>query len=210
LNNKKDLIDKLKLYLVTDRKIAKLPLTSVIREALRGGVRAVQLREKDLSSRELYDLAKKIRKITREKKALFFINDRIDIALAAGADGVHLGWQSVPADKARKLTGNKFIIGVSTHSLKEALRAQKEGADYITFGPVYQTPSKEGLVDFKGPGAVKRVREKINIPLIAIGGIKEVNARDVVLMGADGIAVISAIMADGKPYMAARRLVDEL
>ncbi|OGL38352.1 MAG: thiamine-phosphate diphosphorylase [Candidatus Schekmanbacteria bacterium RBG_16_38_11] len=210
MNNKKDLIDKLKLYLVTDRKIAKLPLTSVIREALRGGVRAVQLREKDLSSRELYDLAKKIRKITREKKALFFINDRIDIALAAGADGVHLGWQSVPADKARKLTGNKFIIGVSTHSLKEALRAQKEGADYITFGPVYQTPSKEGLVDFKGPGAVKRVREKINIPLIAIGGIKEVNARDVVLMGADGIAVISAIMADGKPYMAARRLVDEL
>jgi len=210
LNNKKDLIDKLKLYLVTDRKIAKLPLTSVIREALRGGVRAVQLREKDLSSRELYDLAKKIRKITREKKALFFINDRIDIALAAGADGVHLGWQSVPADEARKLTGNKFIIGVSTHSLKEALRAQKEGADYITFGPVYQTPSKEGLVDFKGPGAVKRVREKINIPLIAIGGIKEVNARDVVLMGADGIAVISAIMADGKPYMAARRLVDEL
>ena len=210
MNNKKDLIDKLKLYLVTDRKIAKLPLTSVIREALRGGVRAVQLREKDLSSRELYDLAKKIRKITREKKALFFINDRIDIALAAGADGVHLGWQSVPADEARKLTGNKFIIGVSTHSLKEALRAQKEGADYITFGPVYQTPSKEGLVDFKGPGAVKRVREKINIPLIAIGGIKEVNARDVVLMGADGIAVISAIMADGKPYMAARRLVDEL
>ena len=210
MNNKKDLIDKLKLYLVTDRKIAKLPLTSVIREALRGGVRAVQLREKDLSSRELYDLAKKIRKITREKKALFFINDRIDIALAAGADGVHLGLQSVPADEARKLTGNKFIIGVSTHSLKEALRAQKEGADYITFGPVYQTPSKEGLVDFKGPGAVKRVREKINIPLIAIGGIKEVNARDVVLMGADGIAVISAIMADGKPYMAARRLVEEL
>ena len=145
-----------------------------------------------------------------EKEALFLINDRIDIALAAGADGVHLGWQSVPADEARKLTGNKFIIGVSTHSLKEALRAQKEGADYITFGPVYQTPSKEGLVDFKGPGAVKRVREKINIPLIAIGGIKEVNARDVVLMGADGIAVISAIMADGKPYMAARRLVDEL
>lgn len=207
---KKDLIDRLKLYLITDRKIAKLPLTTVIREALRGGVRAVQLREKDLSSRELYDLAKKIRNITREKKALFFINDRIDIALAVDADGVHLGWQSIPADEARKLAGNKFIIGVSTHSLKEALRAQKEGADYITFGPVYCTASKEGLIDFKGPGAVKVIKEKINIPLIAIGGIKEENVCDLLLMGANGIAVISAVMADGKPYMAARRLADEV
>ena len=199
--------DKLRIYLVTDRKIAKQPFLKVIKEALKGGVKAIQLREKDLSSEEMYGLAKEIRNITEKKNALLIINDRIDIALAAGADGVHLGWQSMPVKEARRILGKKKLIGVSTHSLKDAVLAQENGADFITFGTIYPTVSKEGLTDFKGPEAIKEIRKKIKIPLIAIGGIKEGNIKDVILNGADGVAVISAIMASEKPYEAAKGLV---
>src|SRR3989304_7829961 len=189
---KKNMTDKLRIYLVTDRKIAKQPFLKVIKEALKGGVKAIQLREKDLSSKEMYGLAKEIRNITEKKNALLIINDRIDIALAAGADGVHLGWQSMPVKEARRILGKKKLIGVSTHSLKDAVLAQKNGADFITFGTIYPTVSKEGLTDFKGPEAIKEIRKKIKIPLIAIGGIKEGNIEEVFQNGADGIAVISA------------------
>ena len=199
--------DKLRIYLVTDRKIAKQPFLKVIKEALKGGVKAIQLREKDLSSEEMYGLAKEIRNITEKKNALLIINDRIDIALAAGADGVHLGWQSMPVKEARRILGKKKLIGVSTHSLKDAVLAQKNGADFITFGTIYPTVSKEGLTDFKGPEAIKEIRKKIKIPLIAIGGIKEGNIKDVILKGADGVAIISAIMASEKPYEAAKGFV---
>lgn len=207
---KKELADKFCLYFVTDRKITKQPFLKVIKEALKGGVKAIQLREKDLSSKKMYELAKEIRKITEKKNALLIINDRLDIALATDADGVHLGWQSMPVKEARRFLGKKKLIGVSTHSLKDALLAQKNGADFITFGTIYPTASKQGLTDFKGSEAIKEIRKKIKIPLIAIGGIKEGNIKDVILNGADGVAVISAIMASEKPYEAAKRLVCKL
>ncbi len=131
-----------KLYLITDRKQTKLPLPEAVRLALQGGVPAVQLREKDLPVRELLALAQELRAITREFGAKLFVNDHVDVAVAVEADGVHLGHQSMPVDAARKIVGSRMLIGVSTHSAQEAKDAEARGADFITFGPVFETPSK--------------------------------------------------------------------
>ncbi|MEF9438292.1 MAG: thiamine phosphate synthase, partial [Candidatus Mariimomonas ferrooxydans] len=132
-----------KLYLITDRKIVHRPssFVAVVEKALKGGVRAVQLREKDLSTRELLRLAYRMRDLTNKYSARLFINNRFDIALAVGADGVHLAQDSIPAEAVRKAVKKKLSIGVSAHSLKEAKSAQKAGADVITLGPIYRTPS---------------------------------------------------------------------
>ena len=125
-----------RLYLITDRKQVRIPLTEAVRQALEGGVRAVQLREKDLPVRELLAFARELRTLTRDFGAKLFINDRVDVAVAVEADGVHLGQQSMPASAARKVVGDRMLIGVSTHSVEEAMAAQSGGADFITFGPV--------------------------------------------------------------------------
>ena len=131
------------LYLITDRKqTCGRPLLDVVEEALKGGVRAVQLREKDLTSRELYELAYEMRKLTSRFNARLFLNDRLDIAMAVEADGVHLGINSIPVYKARKVLGEQKLIGVSCHNQVNAITAQEKGADFITFGPVYYTASK--------------------------------------------------------------------
>src|SRR5208283_3455732 len=133
-----------KLYLITDRKLFsdKGAFFVAIEGALKAGVRAVQLREKDLPTRELLTMAYGMKELASEYYAKLFINDRTDIALCVGADGVHLGQESMPVYAVRTIAGDGFIIGVSTHSLKEAILAEKEGADFIMFGPLYQTPSK--------------------------------------------------------------------
>ena len=131
------------LYLITDRKqVRNSSLAEVIEASLRGGVKAIQLREKDLSSRELYDAACELRKLTSRHGARLLVNDRADIALAVNADGVHLGGRSIPVSAARRIIGRERLIGVSCHDLASALTAREEGADFITFGPVYFTPSK--------------------------------------------------------------------
>ena len=134
---KEQLINNLSLILITDRNHCKQPLIDTIRSALKGGVKTVQLREKGLATHELYSLACELRKITSDFKANFIVNDRVDIALAVEADGVHLGWQSLPSGIVRKLLGFEKLIGVSTHNRQEALQAQDNGADYITFGPIF-------------------------------------------------------------------------
>ena len=132
------------LYLITDRR--QVPpgrtLTETVRAALEGGVKAVQLREKDLPAAELYPLALELRALTREYGAKLLVNDRIDVALAVGADGVHLGGHSLPTAAARQLLGPNRLIGVSTHRPEEIAAAQRDGADFVTFGPVFHTPSK--------------------------------------------------------------------
>src|SRR5208283_2752395 len=140
--------------------------------ALKAGVRAVQLREKDLPTRELLNVVYRMRKLTAEYGAKLFVNDRADIALCAGADGVHLGQESMPVYAVRKIAGDDFTIGVSTHNLKEASLAEKEGADFITFGPVYQTPSKLKYGAPVGLEALNEVAGEIGIPVFGIGGIK--------------------------------------
>jgi len=200
----------LKYYLITDRKqcSSEDDLPKAVKEALKAGFKAVQLREKDLPTIDLYNLALKIRGITSETNALFFVNDRIDIALAVGADGVHLGWQSLPVMKVREMLGPDDWLGVSTHSIEEAIKAEKGGASYITIGPIFTTPSKEGIIKPLGVEPLKILREKLSIPIIAVGGINESNVKEVLKAGANGVAMIRPILTSKDPFFAARKIIE--
>ena len=182
-----------KVYLVTDRKQTKVPLPEAVRLALQGGVRAIQLREKDLPIRELLSLAQELRAVTSESGAKLFINDRVDVAVAVGAAGVHLGHQSMPPEAVKRIVGNRMLIGVSTHTIEEAKAAEAGGADFITFGPVFFTPSKSAFGLPVGLECLKDAKKSVKIPLFGLGGIKSGNARQVFSSGADGIAMISDI-----------------
>ena len=185
-----------KLYLITDRhQTGGRELVQVIGEALEGGVRMVQLREKDLSGKALYALAMQVRKLTSSYGAKLLINDRIDIAMAVNADGVHLPSNSFTPKDARNLLGRERLIGVSSHSEEEAVRAEKEGADFISFSPVYYTASKAAYGKPQGIERLKAVCNKIDLPLFALGGIVAENISDVMSTGAYGVAMISALVA---------------
>ena len=187
------------LYLITDRKLIadRCSLTAAVRKALKGGVKAVQLREKDMETRGLLKLAYKMRGITKEHNAKLFINDRFDIALAVHADGVHLTQSSVPVEAVRKVVKKKLLIGVSTHSMKEAKAAEKGGADFIAMGPVYRTPSKVKYGAPVGSGALEKVCGEINIPVFALGGVKSNRVEKVMETGVHGVAMISEILRAG-------------
>ncbi len=161
-----------RLYLITDRKlfVDHSSFLSGIREALEGGVRAVQLREKDLPIRDMLKMAYEMRELTQRYGAKLFINDRVDVALAVNADGVHLGNSSMPVRAARKAAGEKILLGVSTHSVEEAEEAEKEGADFLTLGPVYETPSKVRYGRPLGPSVLKTARQKISVPFFCYRG----------------------------------------
>ena len=196
------------LYLITDRKqTCGHSLLDVVEEALRGGVRAVQLREKDLTSRELYELAYEMRKLTSRYDARLFLNDRLDIAMAVDADGVHLGINSIPVYKARKVLGEQKLIGVSCHNQVNAITAQEKGADFITFGPVYYTPSKAAYGEPLGLNKLEMVANLLEIPVFALGGIDRNNAPEVITSGTAGIALINAIIGASDPREAARTLL---
>ncbi|NOZ68385.1 MAG: thiamine phosphate synthase [Deferribacteres bacterium] len=195
-----------RLYLVTDRmqlpatrnaQPATRTLLSAVKRALSGGVRAVQLREKDLGTRDLLKLAYRMRSLTEKYGARLFINDRFDVALAVRADGVHLTQQSIPAHAVRSAVGRKLLIGVSTHSLKEAREAEKGGADFITLGPVYRTPSKLKYGPPAGLDTLKRVCRAVGIPVFAIGGVRGRRIKEVQAAGAYGAAMISGILGEG-------------
>lgn len=193
--NKKIPVD-FRLYLITDRRLLAdyNSLFAAIEEALKGGVKAVQLREKDLGTRSLLPMAYSLRELTSEYGAKLFINDRVDIAMAVDADGVHLGGQSMPAYAARKAAGEALVIGVSAHSITDAIKAEEEGADFITLGPIFETPSKKKYGQPLGPGLLSKARAKISMPVFAIGGIKKERVDTVLESGATGIALISAIL----------------
>lgn len=185
-----------KLYLITNRKLFTNheSLIMAVEDALKGGLKAVQLREKDLGTRDMLNMAYRLRELTKTYNSKMFINDRLDIALAVEADGVHLGQKSIPAHAVRKIVQDRLLIGVSTHSLDEAVDAEKGGADFITLGPLYETPSKLKYGEPIGIDAVREVKAKISIPLFGIGGVKLDKVREVMDAGADGVALISAIL----------------
>lgn len=192
------------LYLITDRHQARAGnLADLVEEALQGGVRAVQLREKDLQPAELYGLASQLRRITAAHGAKLLINDRIDVALAVNADGVHLPERGIPAAAARKIVGPDRLIGVSCHSMASATRAQRDGADFITFGPVFFTPSKAGYGDPLGVARLAETAGSLQIPVFGLGGITTEKIPQVMAAGVRGIALISAIMAAEDPQSAA-------
>ena len=179
----------------------------VLQQALDGGVKGIQLREKDLVGRELFFLAEAARKLTQRYHALLLINDRIDIALAVDADGVHLSTASIPIESARALLGRQQLLGASTHSLEEAQEAERNGADFVVFGPVYFTPSKASYGSPQGLAALKKVVEKLSLPIYAIGGIKLENIADTRRTGVRGVALISAVMSAADPENATKEIL---
>ncbi len=181
------------LYLVTDTKIAGRTHAQITRRAIAAGIRIIQLRERHLSKKDIYREAVVIREITQKHRAIFIINDYTDIALAVDADGVHLGQEDMPIKEARKIMGKK-LIGISTHSLGQAVRARDAGADYIGFGPVFHTDTKCGGRPV-GISALSEIRAHINIPIVAIGGITWENVGEVLSAGADAAAVVSGILS---------------
>jgi thiamine-phosphate pyrophosphorylase len=194
-----ELTSRLRLYVITDSpRIADL--------ALRGGARAIQYREKGKETRELLKKGREIKRLCDVRGALFIVDDRIDIALALGADGVHLGREDMPLEIARELVGEK-IIGASASSVEEALSVEKT-ADYIGFGSIFSTLTKGDAV-VTGIEPLVEVKRKVKIPVIAIGGITEENVKDIARI-ADGVAVISAISGAEDPEGATRRLLDAL
>lgn len=196
------------LYLITGRmQTAGRSLPAVVADALRGGLRAVQLREKDLTAGQLFELAVELRRLTREYGAKLLINDRIDVALAVAADGVHLGKASLPVPEARRILGSTLLIGYSAHGAEEAVQAQRDGADFVTLGPVYHTPSKALYGEPLGPGALAEAVRVVNIPVFALGGVTHISAAEVLSAGAHGIALISAVMAAPDPALATESLL---
>ena len=187
-----------------------MPLVAAVRLALEGGVRAVQLREKDLPVRELLALSQEMRTLTKEFGAKLFINDRVDVAVAVNGDGVHLGHQSMPVEAVRRVVGSNMLIGVSTHNLAEAKAAEAGGADFITFGPIFETPSKAKLGFPVGLGILKDLKNELNIPFYALGGIKSGNIKQVLGAGASGVAMISAIMAVEDIKKASSQLIEAI
>jgi len=199
------------LYLVSDRSQTRgRDLLSVLEQALEGGVKAIQLREKDLSGKNLYNLAEKTCRLCERYEALLLINDRVDVALAVDAAGVQLGKTSLPIGAARALLGPQKLIGVSTHSLEEAQHAERNGADFVLFGPVYFTPSKASFGTPQGLDALKKIVENIAAPVYAIGGIKSANTVAVCRLGVRGVALISAILSADQPKLAAATMVRQL
>ncbi|MDR2955683.1 MAG: thiamine phosphate synthase [Prevotella sp.] len=197
----------LSLYLVTDQSLSlDRPLKSVIEAAVRGGVSMVQLREKNASTREFYDLAMKVKAYIKPYNVPLIINDRLDVALACNAEGIHLGQNDIPYDIARKLLGKDKIIGLSVESVMDAERANNLDVDYIAISPVFDTPTKTDTSKALGLGGVKDILKITRHRCVAIGGISKENAADIISAGAEGIAVVSAIMSSENPQDSARQL----
>jgi thiamine-phosphate pyrophosphorylase len=195
------------LYVVTDRTQTQgRPLEAVVDAALQGGARAIQLREKDLSARALYELAQRLLPIVRSRGAAFLINDRIDLAMALPLDGVHLARTSLPPAEARRLLGASRLVGISCHTVEGAMEAH-EGADFIVLGPVFPTPSKAAYGPPVGLERLREVRRRIELPILGIGGVTAMNAAEVIAAGADGVASISAVMSAVDPAAAVRGLL---
>jgi thiamine-phosphate pyrophosphorylase len=195
--------------LITDRhRLRGRPLEEVVSLAVDGGVNVVQLREKDLSGGELYDLAVTVHAVIRGR-ALLLVNDRLDVAIAAGTDGVHFPEHSIPGAKARPLASESCLIGCSVHSVEAAERAAGECADYVQAGAVYETASKPGAAA-AGVALVRDVAEAVDLPVIAVGGVTAANLAPLVEAGADGVAVIGAIMDANDPKIAAAQLWEAL
>ena len=197
-----------RLYVITDESVSRGRSHIEIAEAaIRGGADVIQLRDKTASGGTLYRVALALRKLTREAKVPLIVNDRLDIALAADADGVHLGQKDLPATVARNIMGPVRILGVSADTLEEALLAEKDGADYLGVGPVFEArKTKADAGEPLGLELIARIRKHCRLPIVAIGGIDAQNARQVREAGADSAAVISAIVSADDIEQAAREL----
>jgi thiamine-phosphate pyrophosphorylase len=195
------------LYVVTDEALSRgRPTAEIVAAAIRGGADAIQLRAKELPMRDQVAIGRALRALTREAGVLFIVNDRADLAVALDADGIHVGQDDLPADLARKVVGPDKIVGVSAATVEEARIAREMGADYLGVGAIYGTATKSDAGAPVGPGRIGPIKAAVGLPVVGIGGIGRANATDVIAAGADGVAVVSAIVAADDPEAAARAL----
>lgn len=195
------------LYVVTDRPLARgRPLEQVVEAALRGGATVIQLREKEASTREFIALGRRVQELCRARQVPLIINDRLDVALAIEADGVHVGQDDMPAALARQLLGPDKIVGATASTPQEARQAEADGADYLGCNAVFYTPTKTDTSTPLGIEGFRHLVQAVSVPVVAIGGIKATNAAELIRAGAAGVAVVSAVMAADDPEAAAREL----
>lgn len=200
-----------RLYVVTTDLNESFDIhVDIAREAILGGATVIQFREKKGDTRDIFEAAFKIKKLTEVFKIPLIINDRVDICLAVDADGVHVGQQDMPLEVARRLLGKERIVGVTATNLEEAIEAEQQGADYLGVSPIFATPSKADAGEPMGLEMLKEIRSKVKIPIVAIGGITGENVEQVMRTGVDGIAVISAIAAASDRTIAAEKLLRQI
>jgi thiamine-phosphate pyrophosphorylase len=186
-------------YLVTDSKLSKKGTLSDVENALKAGCKIIQYREKNKSTKDMIKEAKKIKKKCRGK-AIFLVNDRVDVALAVDSDGIHIGQDDIPFGIARRILGNEKIIGLTVHNLEEAVKAEKIGVDYIGLSPIFETGTKKDAGTTCGIEMIKKVRKCVNLPIVAIGGINKENVKKVIKTGADSAVAISAVLCSDNVY----------
>jgi thiamine-phosphate pyrophosphorylase len=198
-----------RLLLVTDRQQTKgRPLVSVLAQALKAGRSAVQLRERDLCGKDLLALAEELRQLTASHGAQLVINDRLDVALTLEGVGVHLRSNSLPVSVARRVLGSHRLLGVSVHSVNEAVEGEAGGADYVVLGPIYDTPSKQSFGPPLGLSKIEEAARVVRVPILGIGGVTAARARDMRLAGAFGVAVITAVLGAEDVEAATHALLD--
>jgi thiamine-phosphate pyrophosphorylase len=204
-------LDELSLCLVTDRtQTGGRDLVAVVGECLAAGLPTVQVREKDLGAGDLALLGRRLVTLTRDARAMLVVNDRVDVALAVGADAVQRTHTSLTVEDIREVAGRRLRIGVSVHSLEDAVDAELKGADWVTYGPVYDTPSKRPYGAPQGVDRLATVARGLRIPVVAIGGITPERVKECRAAGARGVAAISSILAADSPAAATRRFLDAL
>lgn len=195
------------LYAITDRKmLGETSEVEAARLCYAGGADVVQLRAKDMDGGEMLALAKEMQAVANEYNKFFIVNDRLDVAILAGADGVHLGQSDIPVKEARRIAGDDMLIGVSVDNVEQAVKAVEDGADYLGVGSIFTTSTKPDAEQGIGLDAIYEIRQAVDVPIVAIGGINKGNILDVIHVGADGAAVVSAIMAKEDIKAAAHEL----
>jgi len=198
-----------RLFLVTDRHQTKgRPLVPLLQRVLTAAAPAIQLRERDVSARELVTLALELQAVTASRRSQLLINDRIDVALALEGVGVHLRSNSLPVSVARQVLGTQRLLGISVHAVEEAVQVESQGADYIVLGPIYETPSKQMFGPPLGIHTLERACRLVRLPIIGIGGVTAARAREMQRAGAFGVAVITAVLGAADVESATRELLD--
>ncbi|MCQ6962832.1 thiamine phosphate synthase [Methanolobus chelungpuianus] len=205
--DKKKLLGEIDFYLVTDSGLSKKGSLSDVRNAVEAGCRIVQYREKDKSTKEMVEEALLIKGICRDK-AIFLVNDRIDVAMAVDADGIHIGQDDMPIQLARQLLGSDRIIGLTVHDLGEALQAERKGADYVGLSPIFGTSTKKDAGEGIGPERIREVKDALSIPVVTIGGINRKNCVSVIQGGADSLVAISAVVCSDDVRKETREFID--
>jgi thiamine-phosphate pyrophosphorylase len=198
-----------RLFLVTDRHQTNgRPLVPLLQRVLKAGVSAVQLRERDLSAKELVKLAREVQAVMASRRSQLFINDRIDVALTLEGVGVHLRSNSLPVSVARQLLGAQRLLGISVHAVEEAVQVESQGVDYIVLGPIYETPTKQMFGPPLGIQTLEKACRLVRIPIIGIGGVTAARVREMRYAGAFGVAVITAVLGAVNVESASRELLD--